>query len=117
MPTPLRVSIENRDRGCRVPGCTQARWLEVHHLMHVEDGGETVPENLLCLCGRHHDDHHQGRLGISGDPTRPDGLQFTDRWGNDVGRPPPQPPNALPTRQPFTAPSGEPFDGRWFTWN
>ncbi|HEX6595908.1 MAG TPA: DUF222 domain-containing protein, partial [Acidimicrobiales bacterium] len=54
VPTPLRVAIEDRDRGCRVPGCTQARWLEVHHLTHVEDGGETVPENLLCLCGRHH---------------------------------------------------------------
>lgn len=39
----LRRLIEDRDRGCRVPGCTQVRWVEVHHLRHVEDGGETVP--------------------------------------------------------------------------
>ncbi len=117
VPTPLRLAIEDRDRGCRVPGCTQARWLEVHHLVHVEDGGETVPENLLSLCGRHHDDHHRGRLGVSGDPTRPDGLVFTDRWGRDVSRPPPKPPEDLPVQGSWVAPSGEPFDGRWFTWN
>ena len=117
VPTPLRAAIEDRDRGCRVPGCTQMRWLEVHHLRHVEDGGETIPENLLCLCGRHHDDHHQGRLGIAGDPTRPDGLVFTDRWGRDVSRPPPDRPDHLPDRGTWIAPTGERLDGRWFTWN
>lgn len=118
IPFPLRVAMEDRDRGCRVPGCTQARWLEVHHLKHVEDGGETVPENLLCLCGRHHDDHHQGRLSISGDPTRPDGLLFSDRWGRDMSRPPPERP-AAPAQiaGSWSAPSGESFDGRWFAWN
>ncbi|MFP5318085.1 MAG: DUF222 domain-containing protein [Acidimicrobiia bacterium] len=118
VPTPLRVAIEDRDRGCRVPGCTQARWLEVHHLKHVEDGGETVPENLLCLCGRHHDDHHQGRLGITGDPTRPDGLVFTDPWGREVDRPrSKRPDDPIPVTGSWTAPSGESFDGRWFAWN
>ena len=69
VPPALRAAIEDRDRGCRAPGCTQVRWLEVHHLVHVCDGGQTVPENLLCLCGRHHDDHHRGVLGIEGDLT------------------------------------------------
>jgi len=117
VPTPLRLSIEERDRGCRVPGCTQMRWLEVHHLKHVEDGGETVPENLLCLCGRHHDDHHQGRLGIAGDPARPDGLAFTDRWGRDLTRPSPNPPDDLAARGTWVAPSGERLDGHSFVWS
>jgi hypothetical protein len=118
IPTPLRRLIEDRDRGCRVPGCTQARWLEVHHITHVEDGGETVPENLAVLCGRHHDDHHRGLLGIAGDPTIPGGLVFTDRWGRDMSRPPPTPPKGPPTiAGHWVAPSGEPLDGRWFTWN
>jgi hypothetical protein len=118
IPAPLRRLVEDRDRGCVVPGCTQARWLEVHHLRHVEDGGETLPENLTVLCGRHHDDHHRGLLGITGDPTTRGGLVFTDRWGRDITRPPPTRPTGPPTiAGGWVAPSGEPFDGRWFTWN
>ena len=114
----LRRLVEDRDRGCRVPGCTQVRWVEVHHLRHVEDGGDTVPENLAVLCPRQHDEHPRGLLGIAGDPTTPDGLVFTDRWGGSVHRPPPTPPDRpLPdAAHRWHAPSGEPFDGRWFIW-
>lgn len=71
------------------------------------------------LCGRHHDDHHRGRLGIAGDPTRPEGLVFTDQWGREISRPPPPPPPDGDHRLSGTwvAPSGEPFEGRWFAWN
>lgn len=89
----LRRLIEDRDRGCRVPGCAQTRWIEVHHIRHVEDGGETVDDNLICLCPRHHRAHHDGRLGIRGDPTRPEGLVFTDEWGRPIQAPPPTPPS------------------------
>src|SRR5687768_14040392 len=39
VPTYLRQVVEERDRGCRVHGCSQRRWLIVHHLVHWEDGG------------------------------------------------------------------------------
>jgi hypothetical protein len=34
----MRAFIEQRDGGCRVPGCEQKRWLHIHHLVHWEDG-------------------------------------------------------------------------------
>lgn len=126
IPAVLRALIEDRDRACRFPGCAQARWLEVHHLVHVEDGGETLPENLACLCPRHHAEHHQGRIAITGDPTRPDGLAFTDHRGRPIHAPPATPPDGAPAEAartlglrtaPYVPATGERFDGRWFAWN
>ena len=84
VPTRLRQLIEERDRGCRVPGCTATR-VQIHHLRHWEDGGVTAPSNLVALCHRHHRLHHGGGLQIDGDPERPDGLVFIDRFGRSVG--------------------------------
>ena len=84
VPTRLRQLIEDRDRGCRVPGCTATR-VQIHHLRHWEDGGATAPSNLVALCHRHHRLHHGGGLQIDGDPERPDGLVFVDRFGRGVG--------------------------------
>ncbi len=118
----LRRLIEERDRGCRIPACEQRVGIEIHHIVHFEDGGETVAENLAGLCGHHHHEHHMGRLGISGDPTAPDGLIFTDRWGRRIEPPSPVPPPDRPEqprdRPPprYVASSGEPLDSRWFAW-
>jgi hypothetical protein len=115
----LRLLIEQRDQGCRFPGCTQKRWVQVHHLTHREDGGLTVAVNLCCLCGYHHRLHHQGAYTITGNPENPDGLRFTDHWGRDIG-PPVYGPLAPPhwDAQPdFTPPTGETLQTRWFTWN
>jgi Domain of unknown function (DUF222)/HNH endonuclease len=84
VPTKLRLLIEERDRGCRVPGCTATR-VQIHHIRHWEDGGTTAPSNLVALCRRHHRLHHSGGLRIYGDPERPDGLVFVDRFGCRVG--------------------------------
>jgi len=114
----LRSLIEERDRGCRVPGCTQQRWLHIHHIVHRCDGGPTEPANLVALCPAHHRQHHKGDLGISGDPTTPTGLIFSDRWHRPIlepprprapARPPPVPHNWQP-------PTGETLDARWFAW-
>jgi hypothetical protein len=122
----LRRIIENRDRGCRVPGCTQVRWCEVHHLVHVEDGGLTEPGNLALLCPNHHDAHHRGRLGIEGDPESPTGLVFRDRHGRVIPPPTPTPPNAAPAEaanalgirnRRFVCPIGEPLHADCFFWN
>jgi hypothetical protein len=83
VPTRLRQLIEERDRGCRVPGCTATR-VQIHHLRHWEDGGVTAPANLVALCHRHHRLHHGGGLQIDGDPQRPDGLLFIDRFGRGI---------------------------------
>ncbi len=92
VPERTRMAVEDRDGGCRVPGCTQRRWLEVHHLVHWEDGGATNTENLLALCSHHHHLHHKGRLGIQGDADKPDGVTFSDERGRPIearGRPVP----------------------------
>lgn len=126
----LRAVIEQRDRGCRVPGCEQDRWLHVHHIRHREDGGLTVPSNLVCLCPHHHRQHHAGTLGVEGDPETPGGLHVTDRWGHPLGHSPPHPPpptersltalataRGLPSGDRWKHPWGLPLDARTFSWN
>ncbi len=46
VPERTRVAVEERDGGCRVPGCDRTRWLQVHHIVHWEDGGSTDTANL-----------------------------------------------------------------------
>lgn len=90
VPDRTRIVIEERDRGCRVPGCDRTRWLHVHHIKHWEDGGASDSENLIALCHRHHRLHHLGKLGIEGNADDPDGIHFTDERGRTLdatGRP------------------------------
>ena len=45
-----RKAVFARDKHrCRVPGCRSARNLEVHHIVHREDGGSHEPSNLVLL--------------------------------------------------------------------
>lgn len=51
----LRRAVLLRDRqSCRFPGCATTRHLHVHHIHHWADGGPTVRDNLITLCGHHH---------------------------------------------------------------
>ena len=84
VPERTRRIVERRDRGCRVPGCTNDHFLEVHHIIHWLDGGPTSTWNLVCLCGFHHRLHHADRLGITGDADQPDGMVFTDVRGRPL---------------------------------
>jgi hypothetical protein len=66
---------------CQYPGCTATRELEAHHLLAVELGGETVLDNLILLCARHHKllhDHHIQTSGIGDQPV------FTDQSGRAI---------------------------------
>src|SRR6478752_2661475 len=97
VPHRTRVLVLDRDRGCRFPGCpvSSGDYLEVHHLTHWFDGGRTDLANLACLCTFHHDGQHRGEYTITGEPTRPAGLEFLTRQGWPIG-----PPTEPPTRPP-----------------
>jgi hypothetical protein len=50
-----RRAVRQRDGGCVFPGCdAPARWTDVHHVVHWEDGGGSDLHNLACLCRHHH---------------------------------------------------------------
>ena len=114
----LRRAIERRDQGCTHPLCTQRRFLHVHHLRHWEDGGPTVPANLLCLCPSHHREHHQGEFTIEGDPEL-GGVRFLDHWGRPIEPPGTGSPDPVRIDEPspFQPPFGERLSSRWFAWN
>ncbi len=61
---PLRRLLKARDKGCRFPGCANARYIDAHHIHHWADGGETKPSNLLSLCRFHHRAVHEGGIRI-----------------------------------------------------
>ena len=77
----LRRALAARDGQCRFPGC-QNRRCDAHHVRHWADGGETVLDNLVLLCRRHHRAVHEEGFGITLDAagevqfTRPDGRPF-----------------------------------------
>ena len=77
IPPHIRRALEERDRGCRFPGCG-CRFTEAHHVKHWADGGETSLKNTLLLCRRHHRAVHEGRVKVG---RSPDGtvLFFTPR--------------------------------------
>ena len=121
VPPKTRKLVEHRDGGCRVPGCDVRRWLHIHHILHWEDLGETEPENLICLCQRHHRMHHMGLLPITG--TASD-LTICDRWGRPlqpVGRPEPvvlpadltAPKDTGLDPVDYVHPPGEPMQAKW----
>ncbi len=100
VPERTRRLVEDRDRGCRFPGCVVTAFVENHHVVHWADGGVTDPENLLSLCPFHHCEHHKGVFSISGSPVTPTGLVFTTARGYVIGPvkpwPPPTPPEPTP---------------------
>ncbi len=113
VPARTRRLLEDRDRGCRHPGCLAMHHLECHHLDHWIDGGRTDADRLIMLCPFHHDQHHRGVFVMVGDPSRPDGVVFTARDGTrlrpeflpyqaavgDGGPTPDRPPYAGPTNE------------------
>jgi hypothetical protein len=112
VPERTRVAVEDRDGGCRVPGCDRDRRLHVHHITHWQDGGATDTANLITLCAHHHRLHHRGRLGIEGDGDEPDGVVFTDENGRrlDACSHPTPPGDRPPPPGHWVPPPGERLD-------
>lgn len=63
VPPAVRREVLARDRHqCRVAGCSNTRFLQVHHLIPREAGGPNKPANLVTLCSAchrwaHEEDH------------------------------------------------------------
>jgi hypothetical protein len=85
-PSPaLRRAVRERDQyRCRFPGC-ESRRVDLHHIKHWANGGETSQHNLLCLCRRHHTIIHDKGYVIT-----PAG-QFRTRDGQLIPHSPPLP--------------------------
>jgi hypothetical protein len=62
VPAGIRRALIARDQGCAFPGCRRPdSWTEAHHIRHWTNGGITALNNLVLLCGHHHDTvHHRG---------------------------------------------------------
>ena len=87
IPPRTRRAVLRRDRGrCVVPGCRNARYVDVHHIVPRAAGGKHTPSKLSALCSAHHKAAHDGRLRIDG--TAPDKLRVTHADGRPYGAPP-----------------------------
>lgn len=81
---PLRRLLIARDKGCRFPGCCNERYIDMHHIRHWANGGETKPSNLVSLCRFHHRAVHEGGFDVR---VLDDGaLRFVDARGEAVDR-------------------------------
>ena len=108
-----RRALRNRDGGCAFTGCTAPPdWCEAHHLIHWEDDGPTLIDNLVLLCRHHHHLVHEGgwhlwRSRLDGDLhlAKPDGTPVpTTRHGHLIDPHAPvsdEPPPPRPARPRF----------------
>ena len=136
VPTRTRRLVEDRDRGCRFPGCPSTAHVECHHLIHWVDGGPTDTFNLACMCPFHHDAHHIGDFTVKGDADDPNGLTFTTRGGFPIhpgptfttpthpsdtpdtpGLPGSPSPAPTPPTTTYHGPTGETLNLRWVTFH
>jgi hypothetical protein len=86
IPPVVRRAVLRRDgHRCTVPGCTNHRFLDVHHLDPLAEGGSHDPDRLISLCGAHHRHTHLGALGIAGNATG--GFTFSHADGTPYGEP------------------------------
>ncbi|MBK7075996.1 MAG: HNH endonuclease [Myxococcales bacterium] len=87
IPPRTRRAVLRRDRGrCVVPGCRNARYVDVHHIVPRAQGGKHTPTKLAVMCSAHHKAAHDGRLRIDG--TAPAKLRITHADGRPYGSPP-----------------------------
>ena len=81
VPKGIARAVRARDKNtCRFPGCRNRRLVDIHHIEHWADGGETAVDTLLLLCAKHHTLLHEGGFRIDRDFQgnwafyRPDGI-------------------------------------------
>jgi hypothetical protein len=66
IPPAVRRKVLHRDQErCQVPGCSSHKNLDIHHIVHRQQGGTHELSNLVTLCEAHHLAHHDGTLVIA----------------------------------------------------
>ena len=85
VPKGIERAVRARDKNnCRFPGCGNKRFVDIHHIDHWADGGETVVNKLMLLCSKHHTLVHEGGFRIDRNFQgnwsfyRPDGIAVPD---------------------------------------
>jgi hypothetical protein len=85
VPKGIERAVRARDKNrCRFPGCRHKRFVDIHHIEHWTNGGETALNNLMMLCSKHHTLVHEGSFRIDKDFRgnwtffRPDGIAVPD---------------------------------------
>jgi hypothetical protein len=81
LPRDVERHIKRRDGVCRVPGCTETRGLQIHHLNPRCFAGDTDdPAQLANVCPHHHHllEPH-GPYRLVGDANDPVGLRLVHR--------------------------------------
>jgi hypothetical protein len=61
-----RREVIRRDRHCRFPGCANAIFAAVHHIVPWKLGGGTDLDNLVLLCKHHHGVVHRNGWAMTG---------------------------------------------------
>jgi hypothetical protein len=84
-PARRRAVLQRDQRRCRVPGCCNSTFIDVHHITPCADGGRDDIANLIVLCAAHHRAAHRGELVIEG--TAADTLRFRHADGSQYGEP------------------------------
>ncbi|NYJ73978.1 HNH endonuclease signature motif containing protein [Allobranchiibius huperziae] len=115
VPRRTRRLVEDRDGGCRHPGCFATHHVECHHVTHWADGGDTDLNGLISLCPYHHDRHHCGDFAIEPVQGRPGRFRFLDRGGVPLGPVPgiPPDPGIEAGAAPYRGASGEALHPDW----
>jgi hypothetical protein len=82
-PAQRRITMQRDQRRCRVPGCCNATFVDVHHITPRADGGSNDSHNLVVLCSAHHRAVHRGELIIEG--ATAEGVRFRHADGSRYG--------------------------------
>ncbi|MBW2254849.1 MAG: HNH endonuclease [Deltaproteobacteria bacterium] len=65
IPPATRRAVLHRDGyRCKVPGCTNRLWLDIHHTHERHRGGDHREERLITLCSTHHELVHDGLMAV-----------------------------------------------------
>jgi len=85
VPKGIERAVRARDKNtCRFPGCCNKRFVDIHHIEHWANGGETAVDQLMLLCSKHHTLVHEGGFRVEKDFQdhwtffRPDGIAVPD---------------------------------------
>jgi hypothetical protein len=68
IPIKLRRALEARYPVCGVKGCANDQFLQIDHVVPLEDGGETNVHNTWRICPHHHSLKSYGDWKVIGEP-------------------------------------------------